>query len=125
MNPADLFRDSTDTIGLAAGEPVFHEGDDGDVMYVVLDGTVNILLGGVVVDTAERGSLLGEMALIDNAPRSASAIAKTACRLVPIDKRRFHALVQQTPDFSTHVMKVLAERLRRMDSILAARVGKR
>jgi len=125
VNPADLFQDSTETIALAAGEPVFHEGDDGDVMYVVLDGTVNILIGGAVVDTAERGSLLGEMALIDNAPRSASAIAKTACRLAPVDRNRFHSLVRQTPDFSTHVMKVLAERLRRMDNILAARVGKR
>jgi CRP/FNR family cyclic AMP-dependent transcriptional regulator len=118
VNPADLFRHTTETIELSAGDPVFHEGDEGDVMYVVLDGAVNILIGSTVVETAERGALLGEMALIDNAPRSASAIAKTPCRLVAIDQRRFHFLVQQTPNFSTHVMKVLAERLRKMDSLL-------
>ena len=125
VNPADLFRDFPETIMLAAGDAVFYEGDDGDVMYVVVDGTVEILIGGVVVETTERGALLGEMALIDNTPRSATAIAKTACRLVSIDRQRFHSLVQQTPDFSTHVMKVLAERLRRMDSIFAAGVGKK
>ena len=118
MNPADLFRHASDTIDLSRGEAVFREGEKGDLLYVVLDGSVDILVGDAVVETAARGAVIGEMALIDDSPRSASAIAKTPCRLVGIDQKRFHFLVQQTPNFSIHVMKVLAERLRRMDRLL-------
>ena len=120
MNPADLFRHATDTINVSLGEFVFREGEKGDVMYVLLDGTVDILIGEQLVETAGRGALLGEMALIDDAPRSASAIAKTPCTLVKISQKRFHFLVQQTPNFATHVLKVLAGRLRKMDRLLLA-----
>jgi CRP/FNR family cyclic AMP-dependent transcriptional regulator len=61
------------------------------------------------------------MALIDSSPRTASVVAKTPCRLAQIDQRRFHFLVQQTPYFATHVMKTLADRLRHMNSVAAAR----
>lgn len=123
MNPADLFRLETDTTDLSPGEAVFREGDKGDVVYVVLEGSVDIVVGGTVVETAARGAVLGEMALIDDSPRSASAIAKTACRLVAIDRKRFQFMVQQTPNFSIHVMKVMAERLRRMDRLLVGAKG--
>ena len=71
--------------------------------------------------TVGPGALIGEMALIDDSPRTASAVAKTSCRLAEIDRRRFHFLVQQTPHFATHVMKTLADRLRRMNAVAAAR----
>jgi CRP-like cAMP-binding protein len=80
-----------------------------------------VLLGELVVEAATPGALLGEMALIDNSRRTASAVAKTPCRLAQIDQRRFHFLVQQTPNFATHVMKVLADRLRHMNTLAAAR----
>jgi CRP-like cAMP-binding protein len=48
-------------------------------------------------------------------------VAKTSCRLAEIDRRRFHFLVQQTPHFATHVMKTLADRLRHMNAVAAAR----
>jgi CRP/FNR family transcriptional regulator, cyclic AMP receptor protein len=63
------------------------------------------------------------MALIDNSPRSASAVARTPCRLVAINRKRFIFMVQQTPNFSIHVMKVMAERLRRMDGLLVGNRG--
>ncbi len=59
--------------------------------------------------------MIGEMALIDHLPRSASARATTDAKLVPIDQRRFLFLVQETPFFAIHVMKVMADRLRRMN----------
>jgi CRP/FNR family cyclic AMP-dependent transcriptional regulator len=55
------------------------------------------------------------MALIDARPRTATARAQEACTLVPIDERRFTFLIQQTPQFGLHVMRVLAERLRSAD----------
>jgi len=86
-----------------------------------LEGEMEILLGDFVLETAEPGTLIGEMALIDDSPRTASAVAKTSCRLAEIDRRRFHFLVQQTPHFATHVMKILADRLRHMNAVTAAR----
>jgi CRP/FNR family transcriptional regulator, cyclic AMP receptor protein len=59
------------------------------------------------------------MALIDSLPRSATAIAVTDCRLAPINEKQFLLLVQETPFFSLYVMRVLAERLRKMDTAIA------
>ena len=119
MNPAELFRLETDTANLQPGDAVFREGEKGEVVYVLLEGQVDVFVGNRLVETAERGAILGEMALIDNSPRAASAIARTACRLVPVTRRRFIFMVQQTPNFSLHVMKVMADRLRNMDRLLA------
>jgi CRP-like cAMP-binding protein len=116
VNPADLFRQDTDTLQLAPGDFLFKEGDKRDVMYVLLEGEMEVRLGSYVVETAMPGALIGEMALIDDSPRAANAVAKTACRLAKIDKRRFHFLIQQHPHFATHVMKELADRLRNMNA---------
>ena len=116
MNPADLFRQDTNALQLAPGDFLFREGDKRDKMYVVLEGEIDVRLGDYLVETAGAGALIGEMALIDDSPRAANAVAKTACRLAPIDQRRFHFLVQQHPHFATHVMKELADRLRHMNA---------
>jgi CRP-like cAMP-binding protein len=121
MNPAELFRQETDILQLAPGDFLFREGDNGEKMYVLLEGEVDIFLGDFVFETTGPGSLLGEMVLIDDGPRTANAVAKKASRLAQIDRRRFHFLVQQTPHFSTHVMKILADRLRHMNSVMAVR----
>ena len=85
-------------------------------MYLLLEGEIEVFLGDFVLEIAEPDMLIGEMALIDDGPRTANAVAKTACRLAPIDQRRFHFLVQQHPHFATHVMKELAGRLRHMNA---------
>ena len=116
MNPADHFRQDTDTVQLAAGDFLFNEGDKRDSMYVLLEGDMDILLSNYVVETAKEGALIGEMALIDDSPRAANAVAKSACRLAQINQRRFDFLVQQHPHFARHVMKELADRLRNMNA---------
>jgi CRP/FNR family transcriptional regulator, cyclic AMP receptor protein len=121
MNPAELFRQETDTLQLAPGDFLFREGEKGDKMYVVLEGNLDVFLGDFVLETTGPGSLLGEMALIDDSPRTANVVAKTASKLAQIDRRRFHFLVQQTPHFATHVMKTLADRLRHMNAVTAVR----
>ncbi len=120
MNLANLFQQETDTINLSLGETLFREGDKADLFYILLDGSLDIVVGGEVIETTDRGSILGEMALIDDSPRSATAIAKSSCRLVGVDRKRFQFLVQQTPNFSIIIMKVLVDRLRRMDQRLFA-----
>jgi len=121
MNPAELFRHDTDALKLAPGDTLFRQCDKGEKVYVLLEGEMEIMLGDFVLETAGPGALIGEMALIDDSPRTATAVAKTSCRLAEIDRRRFHFLVQQTPHFATHVMKILADRLRHMNAVTAAR----
>jgi len=110
-----LFEHSSDARPVDAGTVIFTKGDTRDFMYAVVEGQVDIIVNGKVVETVEPGGIFGEMALIQTEPRTATAIAKTSSKLVPVDERRFLFLVQQTPNFALHVMRVLSERLRRMD----------
>jgi CRP/FNR family transcriptional regulator, cyclic AMP receptor protein len=112
-----LFQHSPNFKTYAAGEIIFKQGDVGDFMYIVQEGEVEILLHEKVVETVEPGGILGELALIDNRPRAASAIARTDCKVVQIDENRFSYMVQETPHFAIHVMEVMAERLRYMDAL--------
>jgi CRP/FNR family cyclic AMP-dependent transcriptional regulator len=108
----ETFYKATYIEKFAAGALIFAEGQPGDVMYIIREGEVSIEIRGVVVETLHAGDIFGEMALIDHAPRSASAIARTDCVVVPIDRRRFSYLVQQTPYFALKIMQVMSARLR-------------
>ena len=115
MNPAELFAHESDPLRLAHGEVLFKAGDPGDAMYVVLEGALGIRVEERVIDTATRGAIIGEMALIDEAPRSATVQAREVSTLVKVNSVRFQRLVQQNPFFAMHVMKVLVDRIRRVD----------
>jgi CRP-like cAMP-binding protein len=111
-------RDTKDFKSFSAGQQIFREGQPGDVMYIVVEGNVDILVGDKIVETVGPGGILGEMALIDNKARSATAIAKTDCKLMPINKTHFVFLVQETPYFALQVMKTMTDRLRYMNTKL-------
>ena len=113
MTTINLFQNVTDVEVYTAGQTIFSEGQPGKLMYVVQEGQITILYKGREIDAAGPGGVIGEMALIDDLPRSATAVAATDCKLVPIDERRFTFLVQQTPMFALSVMRIMAERLRR------------
>lgn len=115
MNAADLFKHETQTTDLAPGEVLFKEGDRGDCMYVLLEGAVDVRVGGETVEQSARGALLGEMALIDHSPRGATVVATEPSRLARVDERRFNFVIQQNPFFARHVMKALVDRLRHMN----------
>jgi CRP/FNR family transcriptional regulator, cyclic AMP receptor protein len=115
MSIINSFKKYTDFESFSQGDIIFKEGDPGDVMYAVIEGEVDIKVHGDPVYTVGPGEVLGEMALIDRKPRSASAVARTACKLVVIDDKRFTFLIQQTPMFVTQIMKVMADRLRMMN----------
>ena len=116
-----VFRSSQDAESFASGAVLFRENDPGDCMFVVREGEVDITVQGTVVETVGAGGLVGEMALIDAGPRSASAIARVDSKLVRVDERRFRFLVQEHPFFALEVMRVMAHRLRRMDQRLSDR----
>jgi CRP/FNR family transcriptional regulator, cyclic AMP receptor protein len=111
----DVFRAETDGERHEAGGTVFSAGEEGRTMYVILEGEVELRIGPAIVATLGVGEPFGEMALIDKSPRVTAAIAKTPCKLAVITEKRFDFLVQQHPYFARQVMKVMAERLRKMD----------
>jgi CRP/FNR family cyclic AMP-dependent transcriptional regulator len=119
MNPADLFAHEENPVTLTAGQTLFSAGDAADAMFVVLEGSLDVLVGGKVVENSKRGAILGEMALVDNAPRGATVVAAENSKLAKVDQRRFQRLVQQNPFFATHVMKELVERIRAMNKLIA------
>jgi CRP/FNR family transcriptional regulator, cyclic AMP receptor protein len=128
IDPGFLFRhgDVQNTITVQPGQPVFRAGDKGGVMFVLLEGTADVLLGGTLVEKAGPGALFGEMGLIDQAEkRSATVIASSECKLVPVDLDRFHQLVRRTPQFASYVMKIIVARLRKMNADALERQAKK
>ena len=121
MGTLHLFRNAPEVIAVAAGEFIFRKGEAAKMMYLIIEGEVELMLDDTVVETAEEGSFIGEMALIDDEPRSASARARGDCRVFPIDEARFQLLVKETPFFALQMMKTLARRLRKMDALVGAR----
>lgn len=95
-----------------AGSIIFREGDEAKELFVIKSGQVRIQIGNRTVTELATDSIFGEMALIDNEPRSATAIAATDVELVPVTEKQFLFLVSQTPFFALKVMRVLAGRLR-------------
>jgi CRP/FNR family transcriptional regulator, cyclic AMP receptor protein len=94
------------------GELIFREGDPATEMYVIESGAVEIQSGNRLLDTLGSKSIFGEMALVDGAPRSATAKALTDVTVVPVSEKQFLFMVSQTPYFALNVMRVLAGRLR-------------
>jgi CRP-like cAMP-binding protein len=101
---------------LAAGSVIFERGDRGTSMYILTAGTIALKLGEEVMDTLGAPGLFGEMALIDYEPRSLTAVAQDDAEVVEIPERRFWVLVHETPRFAQLVMRVMADRLRKMSS---------
>jgi CRP-like cAMP-binding protein len=95
-----------------AGEVIFNQGDAASEFFVIQSGKVEIRLGNRLLSTLGEHDIFGEMALIDPAPRSASAIAATDVKLVPVGEKQFLFLVSRTPHFALNVMRTLARRLR-------------
>jgi CRP/FNR family cyclic AMP-dependent transcriptional regulator len=92
---------------------IFAAGDPGARFYVVREGTVTLSANGRTLEEVGPGGIFGEPGVLERAPRSATATARTDCDLIPLDERSFIFHVSQTPFFALTVMRVLADRLRR------------
>jgi CRP-like cAMP-binding protein len=98
---------------LEPGQVIFSAGDPGREMFIVRTGSVDLRIGETVLETVEQGGIFGELALVDPAPRSATALAGPDCTLVLVDAAAFSDLVRRVPALALEVMKVMARRLRR------------
>jgi CRP/FNR family transcriptional regulator, cyclic AMP receptor protein len=113
-----LDRPDVPLTNVAAGEVILKKGDPAKEMFLVRKGKVAIKVGDKTVEEIASGGIFGEMALIDREPRSASAVAVEDSEIIPIDERLFIILVQDAPYFALDVMRVLAERIRKMNQRL-------
>ena len=104
--PARLFK---------AGETIFHEGEEGNELFIIRSGGVRISVDGRTLDELRENDLFGEMALVDNSPRAATATALTDVELIPIGEKQFLFLVDETPYFALTVMRIMADRLRKQN----------
>jgi CRP/FNR family cyclic AMP-dependent transcriptional regulator len=120
LSMLDMFRHSQSSETFRSGDTVFAEGEFGDTMYVVLEGYLEIRVGGKTLEVAGPGTVIGEMALINLSTRSATAIAQNDCTLVPVDEKQFLSLVLRRPRFALSVMEIMANRLRHMDTLVQA-----
>lgn len=103
---------------LKPDEVLFREGDPGDKMYLIKSGKIKITKGGGDVDKTlaylKEGDFFGEMAIIDESPRSATAIAVDETRLVIIDREAFRSQVKKSP-LIEYILETLTRRLRATD----------
>jgi len=93
---------------------IVKEGDRGIFMYVVLEGVVAISVAEKVIEKVGAGGAFGEIALVDQSARVATAVAETDCTLLAINRNDFMKLVKTKPGFALSLLKALSERLRYM-----------
>lgn len=118
--PRDASKDFTVTF--EEGDQVFQEGDLGTEMFIIQEGEVHIVkkLGNEfrVLSKLEKGDFFGEMALIENAPRSADAVAHTAVKLLAINGSRFDEMIRKNPEIAIRIIRKYSRRLRDANRLL-------
>lgn len=121
LKPAEtiaILQKQPDAQSFAAGEVIFTEGETGNVMYGILEGEVELLVDGKVVETIHGSDVFGEGALVHvDHQRQSTAIAKTDCKLASLDQNRFLFAIENTPMFAIEVMRSYSDRLYRFKHI--------
>ena len=112
-----LFSRERNVRAVKAGDALFRKGDPAEFLYVLLSGEARIGDGNRIYENVSPGGIVGEMGIIDSAPRSATVTAVTDCSFAEVDEKRFLFLVQQTPSFALNIMRVLSRRLRGMNDL--------
>ena len=119
MRFLEMFRDWENTEEYDARTVIFSERDPADVMYVILSGEIELTLHGEPLGAEGEGGIVGEMAIINSATRSATATTLSKVKLARLDRDEFKALIADNTEFSLHVMAVLANRLRAVDQFIS------
>lgn len=103
-------------MSVSRGATIFTEGERGDTMYVIVEGRVQILRKGskspVVLATLQPGSFFGEMAVVDQAERTATAVALTDVSLLAVHASELELLLAQRPDVGAKMIRTLVRRLK-------------
>jgi uncharacterized membrane protein len=109
-----------------AGHRVFEQGDEGDAMYVIEDGAVDIVAGAgkqkVTLASLFKQQYFGELALLDGAPRSATAVASRATQLLALERDDFVEFIKKRPDAALAIMHEVGERMRATNELMTRTV---
>jgi CRP/FNR family cyclic AMP-dependent transcriptional regulator len=117
MKLPNIFEKEVTPLSFSAGTVIFAEGQKRDSMYVIQSGEVELKVNDKTVEIVGPDGFFGEMALVDQATRSATAIANTDCTVIQINEKNFLFMIEETPFFALTVMRTLTARLRRMDEL--------
>jgi len=117
MKVRGVFNNAKTVRELTAGGVVFAEGDPGDEMFGVIEGEVEVQMGGGHTRRLGVDETFGEMAIVDSTTRSATVVAVTDTKLAVIDRQMFLFLVTETPMFAVQVMSSIADRLRHQNEV--------
>ena len=105
------------------GEYIIREGEVGDCMYIIQQGTADVIRTedgeATVVDTMQSGELFGEMAIVENTVRSSTVRARGTVRAITIDRKTFMRRIQEDPSLAISVLEVLCHRVRNLDDTIA------
>jgi CRP-like cAMP-binding protein len=104
-----------DEVDVPAGKVLMREGDAGREFFVLVTGTVAIDRGGTRVRTLESGDFFGEIALLAEGPRTATATTEGPATLLVLGHREFHSLMDKYPAIRTCVLDALAKRIRNLE----------
>ncbi|MGH1392528.1 MAG: cyclic nucleotide-binding domain-containing protein [Trichormus sp.] len=113
-----IFQKQSDPEFFSSGKVIFTEGDPGEYMYGIVEGEIELLVNGKVVETISTGEVFGTGVLVGVKYRTYTAIAKTDCTLAYLDEKRFLFAVQETPMFALMVIKNYSERLSRLQHLV-------
>ncbi|MBN3944704.1 MAG: cyclic nucleotide-binding domain-containing protein [Nostoc sp.] len=113
-----IFQKQPNPKAFSAGQAIFEQGESGDEMYGILEGEVDILVNGKVVETIEKGEVFGAGILVGVQKRNYTAIAKVDTKLGFLNEQGFLFAVQETPMFALQVMKSYSERLSRLQRMV-------
>jgi CRP/FNR family transcriptional regulator, cyclic AMP receptor protein len=108
-----------DEVEVRAGTVLTHEGAREGFFFIVVEGTVRIERGGRLVNTIGPGEFLGEIALLDGGPRTATAVTETPCLLLSLTYQMFHELLDASPEIRTAILEAVGRRLRELDELAA------
>jgi uncharacterized membrane protein len=116
-------------VRLKAGSVIFEQGDVGTEMYIIAEGHVNIYLPGeasrrVSLKDIARGEYFGELALFDDKPRSASAMATTDAVVLELRRETLSHYLEQRPAAAMSILRVMSDRLRETNAMLSQRAAK-
>ena len=102
-------------IEVPAGRVLIRQGTIGQEFFVIVEGRVKVERDGELLKVRGPGEFVGEIALIDEGPRSATVTSEIPCRLLVLAHREFHTLLSDHPDIQLLVLKALAERVRQLE----------
>lgn len=108
----DRVAELADDAEAEQGATLIDQGRVGQECYVILEGQAGVYAGGEHIATLTAGSMVGEMALVDHRPRSATVLAETPLRLIVFDTKAFKKLLEEMPQAHDRVMELLSTRLR-------------